>query len=485
MSVTRRRLAATALTSPFWLSASAPVFAQSMASDDPAEIAVDAYIYGYSLITTEVTRVQMSNVAVIDPENSRAPMGQFLNISRYPPANYRGVSAPNADTLYSLAWIDLGTEPMVFSHPDMGKRYYLFPMYSLWMPVIASPGQRTDGGGAAKYLITGPGWDGEVPPEMTEIKSSTRYMVIIGRTYASGTEEDFKIVNRLQNEYDLRPLSAYGESYVYVAPPVDQNPGFSMTDKPQQVINAIDIATYFSMMARLMGNAAPPPPEDAPILARMKKIGLVPGKPFEITKLDVVTQAAFQSVPKMASDKIFAQRTKMGVEINGWRIPAAAGIYGTDYLNRALIAAFGWPANLPEDAVYPTALVDGKGMQLSGAHDYTLTFPKGQVPPVNGFWSITMYIVDGGWWFYPNPLNKFTVSTRDELKMNDDGSLTLYFQNKSPGVDKEANWLPAPEGEFVLVMRMYWPKPGGLSILPPGKGTWAPPPVVNVAGSAL
>lgn len=442
------------------------------------QIAIDAYIYGYSLITTEVTRVQMTNVA--KAEALRAPMGQFTNVKRYPPGDYRGVSAPNADTLYSLIWLDVGQEPMVFSHPDMGSRYYLFPMYSLWMPVIQSPGSRTTGEKAATYLITGPGWRGAVPAGMTQIKSPTRYLVIIGRTYADGSDADFEIVNALQAQYAAVPLSAYGKPFTFVAPPVDPNPGFSMTDKPQAVIDGMDISAYFNMMAKLMGGAAPPAPEDAPMVARMAKIGLVPGQPFDITKLGAAAQKALQGVGKTAQAKIFAQQDQSGFKRNGWIIPGAAGVYGTNYLGRALIAAFGWPANLPEDAVYPYAAEDGEGQQLTGNNTYTLTFPKGQTPPVDAFWSITMYFIDGGWWFYPNPLNKFTVSMRDKPTFNADGSLTLYFSNESPGKDKEANWLPAPKGDFLLTMRMYWPRQTPPSILPPGSGTWVPPALVRL-----
>ena len=449
----------------------------ALSAQEAKAIATDAYIYGYSLITTEVTRVQMSNVAKAD--ELRAPMGQFTNVKRYPPGDYRGVSAPNADTLYSLAWIDVGKEPTVFTHPDMGKRFFLFPMYSLWMPVVESPGSRTTGEKAGTYLITGPSWSGEVPKGMTQIKSPTRYMVILGRTYANGTDKDYKAVNALQAQYKLAPLSGYGKkSYTYVAPAVDPNPGFSMTDKPQAVIDAMDTSAYFNMMARLMGDAAPPAPEDAPIIARIAKIGLVPGATFDITKLSPEAQAALKDVGKEASAKIFAQQAEAGTLKNGWRIPGAAGTYGTDYLGRALIAAFGWPANLPEDAIYPYAAIDGTGQKLTGANKYTLTFPKGQTPPVDGFWSITMYIIDGGWWFYPNPLNKFTVSMRDKPVFNADGSLTLYFQNESPGKDKQANWLPAPKDEFIAMMRMYWPNPKAPSILPPGSGSWTPPPLV-------
>lgn len=450
----------------------------ALSDKEAIEIATEAYIYAYSLITTEVTRVQMSNVE--KQEALKSPMGLFTNVKRYPPGDFRGVSAPNADTLYSLAWVDVGPEPVVFSHPDMGDRYFLFPMYSLWMPVIDSPGARTGATKAANYLITGPGWKGDVPEGMKQIKSPTRYLVILGRTYADGSEEDYKIVNELQSQYKLVPLSSYGKEYTYVAPPVDPNPGFSLTDKPQDVILGFDAATYFTKAAKLMAEAAPPPAEDAPFLEKAAKIGFVPGKAFDATKFSPAVQEALKTLPKTALEKILAAKATDGKIINGWLITGAAGHYGTNYLGRALIAAVGWPANLPQDAVYPTSFVDADGKPYSGEHRYTLTFPKGETPPVDGFWSITMYFDDGGWWFNPNPLNKFTVSMRDKPKFNEDGSLTLYFQHESPGEDKVANWLPSPKGAFLLTMRMYWPKEKAPSILPPGEGTWAPPGVKKV-----
>jgi hypothetical protein len=437
------------------------------------QIALDAYVYGYSLITTEVTRIQMSNVDKV--EGMRAPTGQFANIKRYPPADFRGVSAPNADTLYSVAWLDL-TEPQVFSHPDMGKRFYLFEMTDLWMTDFNSPGTRTAGGDAANYLITGPGWTGNVPAGMKHIKSATRYMVILGRTYADGTDQDYATVNALQAQYKIVPLSAYGKPYTYQMPPVNPNPGISMTDKPQSVILDMDTSTYFNMMAHLMGGAAPPASEDAPMLARMAKIGLVPGQPFDIAKLDPATQAAFKDLGKIALQRIEANKEALGAMVNGWIVTKGLGVYGTNYMKRAVVAAFGWPANLQQDAVYPYTEVDSGGRKLSGANKYTLTFAKGETPPVDAFWSITMYEIDQGWWFVPNALNKFTVSPRNNLKPNADGSVTLYFQNETPGADKEANWLPAPKGDFIAMLRMYWPKENAPSIL---NGTWTPPAVAK------
>ena len=476
MNPTRRSFVYGAIASSFaetCVAMTRPAKAQTLSSAEAQQIAEDAYIYGYSLITTEVTRVQMSNVPKV--EGFASPSGQFVNVPRYPPAEYRGVSAPNADTLYSVAWLDLG-EPQVFSHPDMGDRYYLFEVTDLWMSDSeSSPSKRTADGKAASYLFTGPGWKGAVPAGMKHFPVASRYMVILGRTYANGTGEDYRIVNALQAQYKITPLSAWGKPYTPVAPLVNANPGFSMTDKPQTVILAMGTEGYFNLMAKLMGEDAPPAPDDAPMVARMAKLGIEPGKPFELSKLDPAVQAALKDLPQTALKKIEANKGSMGEIVNGWVVSKGLGTYGpADYLKRATVAAFGWPANQERDAVYPYADVDSTGQKLTGANKYTLTFPKGETPPVNGFWSITMYLIDQGWWFVPNPLNKFTVSLRNNPKFNDDGSLTLYFQNGSPGADKEANWLPAPKGDFIAMLRMYWPKDSGPSIL---NGSWKPPAV--------
>jgi hypothetical protein len=442
---------------------------------EAVDIATDAYVYGYSLVTTDVTRVQMSNVDKATP-SLQGPVNQFTNVPRYPPADYRGVSAPNADTLYSLAWVDV-KEPQVFSHPDMGKRFHLFPMIDLWMTIFASPGTRTGDSKAANYLLTGPGWKGEVPKGMKHIPSATRYMVILGRTYADGTDADYKATNALQAQYKITPLASWGKPFTYKAPPVDPNPGISMTDKPQAVILAMGVDGYFNWMSKAMCENAPAYAADAPALTRFAKIGFEPCKPFSVAKLDPAVQAALKDLPKTALDKIVASQKSMGETKDGWLISKGLGVYGTDYVKRAVVAAFGWPANLQDDAVYPYTTIDGKGEKLTGANKYTLTFAKGQTPPVDGFWSITMYEIDQGWWFVPNKLNKFTVSPRNNLKTNPDGSTTLYFQSESPGKDKEANWLPAPKGEFIPMLRMYWPKQKAPSIL---DGSWTPPKIQKV-----
>ncbi|MFT3812166.1 MAG: DUF1254 domain-containing protein [Acidovorax sp.] len=451
--------------------------AHALPVEEAKKIALDAYVYGYSLLTTEVTRVQGTNVAKAD--GLHAPMGHFINLKRYPTAEYRVVSAPNADTLYSVVWVDVDKEPWIFRYPDLGKRYAVFPLYSLWMPVIASGGTRTTGQKAHSFLITGPGWSGKVPKGMTQVKSSSRYVVMLARIYADGTEADYNATNALQEKLEVRPLSALGKKNYQapVAPVID--PGYSMTDKPQNVILGFGVEGYFQRMADLMCHDAPPVAEDAPIVAEMAKIGVVPCKPFKLDALGPEVVGALANLPQEALKTIDASRPALqNGNSNGWLYRTGTGRYGTNYMKRAVVAAYGWPSNLQEDAVYPYIEKDSEGRPLSGQYKYTVTFAnKDALPPVKAFWSITMYELDKGWWFTPNPLNKFTVSPRDKLVPNADGSITLYLQNESPGADKQANWLPAPKGPFLPMLRMYWPSETAPSIF---DGSWAMPPVKRV-----
>ena len=312
---------------------------------------------------------------------------------------------------------------------------------------------------------------------MKHFPMATRYMVILGRTYADGTEEDYEIVNELQAQYKITPLSAWGKPYTPVTPPVNPNPGFSMTDKPQKVILGMGTEGYFNLMAKLMGGVAPPAAEDAPMVASMAKIGIVPGKPFEMSKLDPAVQAALKDIPQTALKKIEANKDSMGEIVNGWIVRRGSVPTARDYLKRATVAAFGWPANQEKDAVYPYTEVDCHRPETDRRKQIHVDLPQGRDAPGQRL-LVDHHVHDRqGWWFVPNPLNKFTVSMRDNPKFNADGSLTLYFQNESPGADKEANWLPAPKGDFLPMIRMYWPKDSSPSIL---NGSWKPPAVVKV-----
>jgi len=450
-----------------WPSARSADRTISVTETEAVEIGTDAYIYGYPLVTMEMTRRVMTNVA--RPDGKHAPMGQFALMQEYPTAAFRDVTAPNADTLYSVAWLDLSREPYIFSIPDSQGRYYLMPMLDAWTNVFQVPGKRTTGTKAQKYAITGPTWRGTLPAGVTEYKSPTNLVWLLGRTYCTGTPEDYKEVHAFQDKLSLVPLSAYGKSYSPPAGRVD--PSIDMKTAVRGQVAALDAEAYFKLMTDLMKNN-PPASADAPMVARMSRIGIVPGQTFDITKLEPATAAALQQVPKLAPQKIMASFASTGTLVNGWGIMLKTGAYGTDYLDRAFITGIGLGANRPEDAVYPTSLTDTNGKAYDGANKYVMHFDKGDLPPVQGFWSLTMYNAE--FFFVDNALNRYTLSERDKLKFNTDGSVDLYLQAANPGADKESNWLPAPEGRFIPMLRLYWPKETAPSIL---NGTWKPPAV--------
>lgn len=432
-------------------------------------IATDAYIFGYPLVTMEMTRRVITNVAA--PVGTRGPMGSVIKLREYPNASFRDVTAPNADTLYTTSFIDVGREPYILSLPDMKGRYALFPMLDGWTTVFQVPGKRTTGTGAQTYAITGPGWTGTLPPGVTEYKSRTSIVWLLGRIYCTGTPQDYAEVHALQDQVSVVPLSSYGRPYTPPAGTVD--PSIDMRTPVRDQVNAMTAVQYFTLLAELM-KRNPPAPADAPELARFARIGLVPGQDFDASKL----RADFASrIPQVGFDRIMLQfKINSAVkDINGWAYTTRTGIYGTDYLMRALVTAIGLGANRPQDAVYPTSLKDANGDEYSGANRYVVRLPPGQLPPADGFWSITMY--DADYFFVANPINRYSISARQDLKRNADGSVDIHIQNASPGADLESNWLPAPSGKFVLMMRLYWPREADPSIL---DGSWVIPAVRKV-----
>ncbi len=268
------------------------------------------------------------------------------------------------------------------------------------------------------------------------------------------------------------PLSSFRRPYL---PPVGKiDPAIDMKTPVREQVNALDTAAFFNLLATLMKDN-PAAPADAPIVVKMEQLGIKAGTPFAFAELDPAVQAELQDVPKVAFEKIMAHFKRAGKNVNGWVFTTNTGTYGTDYLQRALITAIGLGANRPQDAVYPTSQADAKGRPYSGKYKYVMHFPKGKLPPVDGFWSLTMYNAD--YFFYGNPLNRYALSARNDLKANADGSVDLYLQHENPGPEKESNWLPAPEGKFILMLRLYWPKETPPSII---DGSWAIPPVVKV-----
>jgi hypothetical protein len=450
--------------------ASAETPADALKAHEARDAAIEAYIYAYPLVTMEYTRRVMTNVAA--PEGTRGPMGQFVRLREYPNAKFRDVTAPNADTLYTTTWLDVSKEPWIVSLPDMKGRYYLLPMLDGWTNVFQVPGKRTTGTGAQKYAITGPGWKGTLPKGVTEYKSPTGIVWVLGRIYCTGTPEDYKEVHALQDQVTVVPLSAYGKPYTPAPGKVD--PSIDMKTAVREQVNALDGAAYFKLFAELL-KTNPPAAEDAPMVAKLAKLGIVPGQGFDVSKLDAAVAKGIGEAPKPAQDKIMRHMkegllTKDFKLENGWLFTTKAGVYGTNYLQRALVTAIGLGANRPQDAIYPTSEGPDLIKKYNGAHKYVMRFEKGKLPPVNGFWSLTMY--DAQYFFVDNPLNRYTLSQRNALKPNPDGSVDLYIQHESPGKDKESNWLPAPAGDFILMMRLYWPKDTPPSLI---DGSWKIP----------
>jgi len=430
--------------------------------------AIDAYIYGYPLVTMDMTRKVLTNSATV--EGSRGPMGQIIKLRAYPSVDDHAVTAPNADTLYTIVWIDVSKEPWVFGIPDMGDRYYLMPMLDGWTDVFEVPGKRTTGGKAQKYAITGPGWSGTIPAGLTEYKSPTGLVWIIGRIYCTGTPDDYARVHALQDKFTLVPLSSYGKPYTPLPGEVDNALDTKTAVRDQ--VDALGVNEYFTYLARLM-KTNPPAAADAPMVATMAKIGLVPGQDFDASKLGAFDKEAIKTVPKLAQLKILEGFKKAAVPVNGWMyLTNGIGMYGTNYLQRAFVTAIGLGANLPQDAIYPTSEKDSDGKEYDGTKNYIIHVDKGQFPPVNAFWSLTMY--DKDMFFVPNLINRYTLSSRNKYVTNADGSVDLYLQADSPGKAKEANWLPTPKGRFIPMLRLYWPKETPPSII---DGSWKPPTI--------
>jgi hypothetical protein len=434
------------------------------------EAGVQTVVYGLPLVIMDITMKKSINVA--RPVGTFAPANQFAHLREFPNASFKDVVRANVDTLYSSAFLDLAKEPIVLSVPDTHGRYYLLPMLDMWTDIFASPGKRTTGTRPGNFVISGPGWTGTLPAGMQELKSPTNGVWILGRTQTNGPK-DYPAVHAIQDGYKLVPLSAFGKPYTPPQGTVD--PNVDMKAAPVDTLQKMTSADFFDALAQLL-KSNPPPASDAPILAKLATIGVVPGEKFDPSKLDPAVAKGLDKSLTVALDKLQEAAKNSGAPVNGWRIPPSIlGKFGTEYGIRGIVALVGLGANLPEDAVYPTTYVDAAGKALNGANRYTLHFDKGLTPPVNAFWSVTMY--DAQSFFVDNAINRYAIGSWVPLKRNSDGSIDLYLQQDSPGNDKTANWLPAPAGDFNVTLRMYWPNDKKPSII---DGSWEPPSVTRV-----
>jgi hypothetical protein len=402
----------------------------------PSEIiAQEAFVYLYPLILMDLTRKQLIN---LDPKVSQfgGPANAFTHVRAFPTAEMRAVVRPNFDTLYSSAWLDLTNGLVVVSTADTGGRYFLLPMLDMWTDVFAVPGKRTNGTGAANFAVVTPAWSGNLPGDVERIDVPTPYVWIIGRTQTNGVK-DYDAVHKVQDGYRITLLADWGKTPRLIEQNID--PAVDTKTEPVRQVNGMPAPEYFKHGAELM-KQNPPHATDWSIIARMNRIGLEPGKSFDSTKVsgDVFAHGAAAGLKLM-----YEKLPTIARVTNGWQMNTdTMGVYGNYYLKRAIVALVGLGANQPDDAIYPINISDADGNPVMAENKYVLHFSKDELPPVDAFWSLTMYDAEG--FQVANPISRFAIGDRDPLSFNGDGSLDLYIHNENPGSDKEANWLPTP-----------------------------------------
>lgn len=441
---------------------------QILSQTEAYEIGIEAYHYFYPLITMDISRRVMTNYAP-GTKPGMGPMNAFYHMRAFPPADFREVVRPNFDTLYSPAWLDLTQEPMIVSAPDTHDRYYLLPMLDMWSDVFAVPGKRTSGTSAAHFGVIPKGWKGILPAGVQPIESPTPYVWIIGRTQTNGPK-DYAAVNQVQDGYRITPLSKWGQTW---EPPVAIDSSVDMKTPPLNQVNTMTAAQYFSYGAELL-KLHPPHITDWSTIARLNRLGIVPGQSFAFDQASSAIKAGLEQAVVDGLKLMQEKLPTLARVVNGWQMNTdTMGVYGNYYLKRAIVAMVGLGANQPQDAIYPLCLTDADGKPLDGSNRYVLHFTKDELPPVEAFWSITMYDAEG--FQVINKLNRFAIGDRDDLKYNADGSLDIYIQPDSPGGDQESNWLPSPaQGVLGVTMRLYAPKAQALD------GRWVPPAVKRV-----
>ncbi len=431
-------------------------------------IAEEGFIYGLPIVMNYA--VMYEYCVNKDSGQYKAPFNQIKNEARVFTYEDTAIITPNSDTPYSLLWLDLRAEPMVISVPAVEKsRYYSVMLCDGNTFNYGYIGSRATGPGAGSYLVVGPDWKGETPAGIKQVfQSSTQFSLVAYRTQLFNAA-DMPNVVKVQSGYKVQPLSAYLKQPAPPAAPVIDFPKANEEMVKANFFEYLDFALQF----------APPGPEELAIRAKLASIGIGPGKKFDFKDLSPEHKAEVGLGMKEGEKKVEDAVNHLGTKINGWNVASITGdraFFNGDWLKRAAAAKAGIYGNDAVEAMYPMAKTMADGEPLDGSkHNYTLTFPAGQFPPVNAFWSVTMY--DGKTQFLiKNPINRYLINSPmlPQMKKNADGSLTLYIQKDSPGKAKESNWLPAPNGPIYLVMRLYWPKATPPSILPAGEGTWKP-----------
>jgi hypothetical protein len=465
------RMATTVFT--FAVLGAAPCGAQEkLAKGEAQQIAEDAFIYGFPMVMNYGTLYEYA----VDKSSSqyKAPFNRIHNTARVFTPKDTAIITPNSDTPYSLLWMDLRAEPIVLSVPEVEKgRYYSVELFDLYTFTCGYIGTRATGNKAGKYMIAGPSWKSETPPGIDKVfRCETEFSLAAYRTQLFGPR-DIDNVKKVQAGYLVQPLSAYLKRPAPSAAPEINWPKIDAKSAEADPFTYLNFALQFCPLTG-------PAEADKPMRERFAKIGIEAGKPFSVDKLTADQKAEVGAGMKSGYSKIKENVANLGREANGWRIMTSGFVdraaYKGDWLLRAAVALAGIYGNSAAEALYPMLATDSEGNKPDCSKNrYTLTFPKGQFPPAKAFWSVTMYDAKTQL-LIENPINRYLINAPmlPDLKTNPDGSLTIYIQKDSPGKDKEANWLPAPDGPIYVVMRLYWPEEVAL------KGEWKPPAVQRV-----
>jgi hypothetical protein len=436
--------------------------AQISTSNNPADIATLAYIWGFPLVTTERQFNFVTNPN-IPPGPGRGPANMKSCAENLVNASFTDVVTPNSDTLYCLSQFDLTNEPVVIVVPPVEDRYYSFQFLDAYTNDFIYLGTRATGSSGGTYLLAGPDWKGQIPKGMSKIWSPTNLAWLVVRTLVKGPADVANVV-AIQGQYDVKPLSEFlGKPATQPAAQANASQKVPIGPQPD-LIAPTGIKLYDEIGQAMIGNPLNPP--DPALVDKLESIGIGPGRTPSTQANDTI-KVALQTGISEGQKVIDTKLANFGTVENGWLVNAGLGIYGSDYLTRAAITQGGFGANVAQEALYPFSFTDSQGQPLSGANNYTLHFDPGQTPPVDAFWSVSMY--NNKSLFVDNPLNRYSINSYSEVKNNTDGSLDLYIQNQNPGPDKESNWLPAPADSFNLVMRLYLPQPQVLN------GTWSYP----------
>ena len=434
-------------------------------------IAEEAYVYGFPMIAAYKALYQFN----VDTTNSqyKGPFNTIWNDSKTSTPEDTAIVTPNADTPYSMVQADLRAEPIVLCVPEVEKgRYYSVQLTDMYSFNYGYIGSRATGNGAGCYMVAGPGWKGEAPAGVAKVfRSETQFGLVIYRTQLF-SPKDIDNVKKIQAGYKVQTLSAFLKQPAPPAAPAIPWPAFT------EDAFKTDFPAFLDFLLQFCPTVA----EEKELRARFAEIGIGPDKKFDFKTLDDAHKLEVGLGVKDGYAKIEKKRDEIGTTINGWAVGSAFGdrsFYKGDFLLRAAAALAGIYGNDAVEAMYPMAKTGTDGQPLDGsARKYTITFAAGQYPPVNAFWSVTMY--DGKTQLLiENPLNRYLINSTmlPGMKKNADGSLTISVQKDSPGKANEPNWLPAPNGPIYMVMRLYWPKTEPPSILPPGEGTWKPPAI--------